>query len=413
MSKKVCITTLGCRANQADSNDIAGYFSSNGYAVAERCEKADVCVINTCTVTSGADADCRNKIRAVRKKNPKARIIITGCLARVAADDLKRMSEVDDVWGSEWRAEALRYNGRNFTRNVAEPPRTPLIDRTRPLVKIQDGCDRFCAYCIVPFARGGNKSMPKDEVLRRVLSIKDSGYSEAVLTGIHLGGYGKDLSPKETLVGLLKDICATAGKGFRIRLSSIDPDEWTDELLDLVTKEPAICPHFHIPLQSGDDEILKKMKRRYNTVEFKSLVSKLKKKLPDSAIGADVIVGFPGETNAHFEGTRRFIEGLDIAYLHVFSYSRRTGTAADKMSGQVPEREKKRRADILRKISEEKRAWFVKSQVGKKLRVVIEAKRDKKTGKLKGVSENYIPVLLDGGDEMMKKQVDVKFKMEG
>jgi threonylcarbamoyladenosine tRNA methylthiotransferase MtaB len=155
------------------------------------------------------------------------------------------------------------------------------------------------------------------------------------------------------------------------------------------------------------------MKRRYNTVEFKSLVSKLKKKLPDSAIGADVIVGFPGETNAHFEGTRRFIEGLDIAYLHVFSYSRRTGTAADKMSGQVPEREKKRRADILRKISEEKRAWFVKSQVGKKLRVVIEAKRDKKTGKLKGVSENYIPVLLDGGDEMMKKQVDVKFKMEG
>ncbi len=291
--------------------------------------------------------------------------------------------------------------------------------RSRPMLKVQDGCDRFCTYCIVPYARGRSRSVPVEEVVRRVKELAAGGNKEIVLTGIHLGAYGKDLRPQTSLAELLKNLipspCPSPSRGdggsYRLRLSSIDPDELSKDLISNLKSEISnhhICPHFHIPLQSGSDEILKKMGRKYTTAGYKNLISDLKSQVSNCAIGADVIVGFPGETKELFEETRAFVESISIDYLHVFPYSRRKLTVASKLKETVTNAEKHNRVKKLMEISNKKRLAFYRSFIGKQLNIVIEYKRDSSTGMLKGVSENYIPVLIDGGDELMGQLVKVR-----
>ncbi|MBI2974964.1 MAG: MiaB/RimO family radical SAM methylthiotransferase [Deltaproteobacteria bacterium] len=410
---KYLIETFGCRTNQADSDAIASKLLSKGHSPACKEETADICVINTCTVTAKADTQCRNMIRKLRRDYPKAKIVVTGCFAAVAENQSKKIAGMENDENLVFE----RSRETNFSFFTAP------VTRARPNLKIQDGCDRFCAYCIVPYARGRSRSMPVKDVLEQLDLMHKAGIAEIVLTGIHLGGYGLDLKPETTLLGLLKKITPSPSplpRGekvdtdhcFRIRLSSIDPDEWSDELIDFAAQNKMIARHFHIPLQSGDDEILQKMGRRYTTERYFRLLSDIKSKAPDCAIGADVIVGFPGETREHFERTRQFIEKTPIDYLHVFPYSRRSQTASAKLEDTVSKAEKHRRASVLRAISAKKRAEFYKKMAGKKIDVVIEVNRDKKTGRLKGISGNYIPVLLDGDDGLLGRMVNVTLAEE-
>ena len=458
---KILVTTLGCKANQADSEDIAARYLSRGYSLAKKGEVPDICVVNTCTVTAKADSRCRNAIHKLKKLYPAAKMIVTGCMANVAEEELKRMKDVDTVIQ---------------TSDFRLPTSAERNQKTRPQLKIQDGCDNYCTYCIVPYARGKSRSLPVEDVVSRVEGLKAAGAQEIVLTGIHLGAYGKDLKPKTSLVNLLQKICHPRESGdlmntiiygrsprqydaagaaittsgmtdnrLRLRLSSIEPDEFSPEFLAFLAKACRtghICPHFHIPLQSGTDEILKAMGRKYTTENYRALLGQItallntggsqksdvrcqisdlrhptSSALPTSyflpptssvAIGADVIVGFPGETAELFERTVKFIESLPIAYLHVFPYSPRPLTAAYKLKNTASAKEKQRRVAELCAISEGKQLKFYKSQIDKKLSVVTLRKRDKKTGLLKGISENYVPVLFEGGDELMGRECDVK-----
>ncbi|PIR18362.1 MAG: tRNA (N(6)-L-threonylcarbamoyladenosine(37)-C(2))-methylthiotransferase MtaB [Deltaproteobacteria bacterium CG11_big_fil_rev_8_21_14_0_20_49_13] len=440
---KVLITTLGCKVNQADSESIAAAYISKGFSLVKKGERPDVCIVNTCTVTAKADKECRGEIRKLKKLYPMAKVIVTGCYANVSADELQKMPEADEVVGTLPLVLSLSKDETLMVRQAHHER----AKKSRPQLKIQDGCNNFCAYCIVPYARGRSRSVPPEEVVSRVSELRDAGFKEVVLTGIHVGGYGADLEPKTTLVELLRGLCHSEPEGrripqdpslslrmtsdsthndthFRIRLSSIDPDEWDDAIMDHV------CPHFHIPLQSGDDEILRAMGRKYTTEDYRKLIegiairgsqrsdirsqifptSDLRPLASSPAIGADVIVGFPGETDDHFERTKNFVSSLPLTYLHVFPYSRRKLTAAANLKETVPDPVKAERADILRKISEKKRFDFYKSFIGKTVRVVVEMKRDRRTGLLKGVSENYIPVLFEGDDRLMAKIVTVEIE---
>ncbi len=397
LSKKVSIVTFGCKVNQADSRELAERYISEGYEVVSATESADVCVVNTCTVTAKADFQCRQMLRRLKKANPKAKIIAVGCYANVAAEELRKMSEVDEV---------VRDRFRRYLSPSLSPSLSPV--RTRPQIKVQDGCNNYCTYCIVPYARGRSRSASPEEVLKQVGEFARSGCHEIVLTGIHLGAYGADLQPRTNLLDLLKLITIHP---LRFRLSSIDPNEWSDELIKFVAANANICPHFHIPLQSGDNEILKRMGRKYTINDYRRIISKLKipaspagGQNPNCCIGSDVIVGFPGETKEHFERTRAFIESLPLTYLHVFPYSMRPLTAASKFKDTVTTAEKHERVFALREISLKKRQEYYRSQIGREMDVVIENKRDRRTGKLKGISANYMPVLLDGRDKMLGKR---------
>ncbi len=408
--KKILITTLGCKVNQADSEELARRYADEGCELVREGEPADVCVVNTCTVTAKADRQCRNMIRKLRGKYPKAQIVVTGCYANVAKEELEKMNEIDQIIYSS--SEPLK--GRvekpqlEFSTLPIDYGRRSNTKKTRPMLKVQDGCDRFCTYCIVPHARGRSRSVPVKEVVKRIKELVAAGNKEIVLTGIHLGAYGKDLRPQTGLAELLLKIC---DRSARLRLSSIDPDELSEDLISNLKFEISnrrVCPHFHIPLQSGSDEILKKMGRRYTTAQYRAQISNLRSEISNCAIGADVIVGFPGETKELFEETKKFIDSLPVDYLHVFPYSRRELTAASKLKETVPNTEKHRRVKVLMDISKKRRLSFYKSFIGKDLHIVIEYKRDKMTGLLKGVSENYIPVLVAGGDELMGELVKVK-----
>jgi threonylcarbamoyladenosine tRNA methylthiotransferase MtaB len=267
---------------------------------------------------------------------------------------------------------------------------------TRAFLKVQDGCNAFCSYCIVPYARGRSRSLPPEIVRERLLDLAGAGYREVVLTGIHLGTYGQDLTPPTNLVNLLQQI-EDLGVAGRLRLSSIEPQEISEDLLRLFARSSIICPHMHIPLQSGDDTILSLMNRHYDRTFFRSIVEKILEARHETALGLDVMVGFPGEGENAFEQTYRLIEELPVAYLHVFPFSKRPGTPASTMKGQVREEDKKRRAQQLRYLGSEKRRLFMERFIGKRLRVLIEGRRDKKTGYLSGFSQNYLPVAVANG----------------
>jgi threonylcarbamoyladenosine tRNA methylthiotransferase MtaB len=415
---RFAITTLGCKVNQYDSAMIQTRLAEAGL---ERCdfdEPADVYVVNTCTVTDRADAESLKLARRARRLNPRARVIMTGCLAQAAPEKLAGAKEVDQVVGLARMEDLVRAATQTDTprvmvsnlrkTKVALDVRAVVPEgQTRAFLKLQEGCDQFCSFCIVPFSRGASRSVPPRRVLEALDSLHERGFKEVILSGVHLGGYGKDLSPPVTLLGLLEMI-AERCRMPRVRLSSIDPEELSDEIIDLIADAENFCPHFHLPLQAGDDEILERMRRRYRREDFRRRLDRVLQRMPDAAIGTDLIVGFPGETAGHFARYLDFIERLPLAYFHVFPYSVRSGTTAAKFGSRVPADEIKRRAARLRELGESRRREFVRRFVGTKLRVLIEETREPETQQLRGYSRNYIKVLVSGPDQLKNNEIDVE-----
>jgi len=419
--KKLVIKTLGCKVNQCESEAICNALleSGEGFTCDEK-GNADVVIVNTCTVTGKAAMQSRQAVRQAIRANPGARIVVTGCHAQVAPEELAAIEGVDRVVGNRNKHEIsnqiLAGLERNSSRGVpvkcsevassAQFETFPGIahgGRTRPFVKIQDGCNAFCTYCIVPHARGRSRSLPMEQVLAQVKSLAELGYREVVLTGIHIGCYGQDLQPETSLYDLLRRI-QQDGAIERVRVSSIEPAELSDPIIDLAvadeTKPGRLCRHFHIPLQSGDDGILKRMHRPYSRDDFRILVHKIVDRLPDAAIGVDTLIGFPGETDAAFDQTYDLIASLPVAYLHVFPFSARKGTPAYSYENQVPVQTIKDRCQRMRRLGAQKRRSFYERNVGRTVVVLVEETRAKKDGRLKGLTDNYIPVLLDGPDAL-------------
>jgi len=418
---RIAITTFGCKANQYDSEIIRENFEEKNFDIVPFSEPADIYVINTCTVTGKTDFQARQLIRRAHRVNPQAKIVVTGCYAQAAPEDLKKIPGVSLVIGNpdKWEivniikeAEKASSAGIIVTpmeKEIVFPEKKikKFSAKTRFFLKIQDGCNARCSYCIVPQVRGKSRSMLPKTVLELLSSIGSSGYKEAVLTGIHLGAYGLDLSPQTSLLNLLQEIEKQIPVP-RVRLSSIEPNEIIQGVIDVLADSPILCPHLHLPLQSGDNTILRKMNRPYSAGNFHSLVVKLTNSIKDIAIGVDVIVGFPGEGEEEFYQTLHLLEELPITYLHVFPFSPRKGTPAFSLPDKVNGNAVKKRSEILRSLSKKKREGFYRSYLNKKLPILIEARRHRKTGLLKGLSRNYIPVLIAGGDELMNQEITVR-----
>jgi threonylcarbamoyladenosine tRNA methylthiotransferase MtaB len=412
------IITLGCKVNQYESDALAQRLRESGWIPATGDDPADVCIVNTCAVTGKAAMQARQAMRQAVRANPGARIFATGCYAEIEAAALAKIDGVEAVFGQDRKheiAERILDGDRSGAPAEEETPDSrryrhlpAAIDtrRTRPYLKIQDGCDAFCSYCIVPRARGRSRSLPMETVVAELSRFADAGRREVVLTGIHLGCWGLDLEPARSLTDLLRTVDALPHP-MRIRLSSIEPTELSDDIIALVAASSRFCRHFHIPLQSGDAGILSRMRRPYGPDLFCRRVAAIRDRMPDAAIGADVLVGFPGEDAAAFENTCRLIETLPLSYLHVFPFSPRTGTPAARYPEPVPEPEKKARCRRVREIGRKKRQAHYRSMVGRRTEVLIENRRDRTTGLLHGLSGNYVPVLVDGDDRLREQCVPV------
>lgn len=421
---KFRITTLGCKVNQYESDAIAQRLKDLGWVPAAADDPADFCIINTCTVTQKASMQSRQAVRQFIRSNPQAQIVVTGCYAQTEPDALKKIDGVhhiighgdkhnlpDIVLSQDKSLPSPFLIRRNILheRDFKQTPVTVFGNRTRPFLKIQDGCDTFCTYCIVPYARGRSRSMPLENVLKNILCLKQAGFHEVVLTGVHLGAYGLDLSPQTSLTVLLDHI-RQSNTMDRVRLSSIEPHELTQDIIKLVAETGNFCDHFHIPLQSGDDRILERMHRPYTSSFFRDLIIKIKDQVPDAAIGVDILTGFPGETENAFENTYSLIETLPVTYLHVFPFSPRPGTPADKYSQKVPQKTIKTRCEKMRRLGNEKKHAFYKKFTGKTVEVLIEGKRNKATSSLKGITTNYIPIHVVGKDDLFNTLVQVNIE---
>jgi threonylcarbamoyladenosine tRNA methylthiotransferase MtaB len=417
---RFAITTLGCKVNQYESAGITEALIRHGHSPVPFNDTADIYVVNTCTVTGKTDYQSRQLIRRAHRTNPAASIIVTGCYAQTAPEKLAGLPGVTMVVGTEGKEDIpyLINNILTTTPEVIVRKISDIIDfsglcptsfpgHTRAYLKIQDGCNAFCSYCIIPYARGRSRSLPEEDVLQRVSKLCAAGYREIILSGIHLGIYGHDLTPGSNLLALLRKI-EDQGKIERLRISSIEPMEVTDDLIDYIKNSEIICRHLHIPLQSGDNSVLKLMKRIYNRDQFRKRIEKILDSIPGIAVGIDVMVGFPGEGDDEFHATKELIENMGVAYLHVFPYSPRPGTEALGLAEKVSESVKKERGKILRAIGRKKRFDFNSRFVGERLFVLIEETRDRATGLMKGFSDNYVPVLLtDGDDSLANKIVDI------
>lgn len=418
---RVAITTLGCKVNQYDTATIEDRLRAEGHTLVPFTETADVYIVNSCTVTNQADAESRQLARRAKRYNPSARIIMTGCYAQVNPTSVARVPEVDHVVGLNRLDDLLRAVKAELAERVAvsnlrKEEGEPLgIDtlgaftfsgQTRAFLKIQEGCDLFCTFCIVPMSRGKSRSVPPRIVLEQLDRLADQGFQEVVLTGIHLGGYGEDLDPRVDLTWLL-DTIEERKPVPRVRLSSIDPHEISDSLLRLLARAETLCPHMHVPMQSGDDTTLARMRRRYDSALSREVLTKLRETLPHAALGTDLIVGFPGEGEAEFARSVAFLEESPFTYFHVFPYSVRNGTTAAKFTDKVPQPVIDARARQVRKLGEQKKAAFARGFVGHTLPVLFEHTRDKATGLLKGYSRNYLRVLAAGEDEYINREVPV------
>lgn len=400
------IVTLGCRVNRYESAYIEERLLQAGWYLAEGRVPSDVIVVNTCTVTQGAAHQSRQEVRKAVRQNPGAFVVVTGCHAQVHADELTSIAGVGMVYGNHAKGrlpdqlnEAIKRRGEaTFFEEVVRIPPTfdpmPISrfsERARAHLKIQDGCQSFCSYCIVPFARGPCRSLPVPHVMGALRGLAEAGYREVVLTGIHLGKYGVDLGDGMGLHGLLTMV-RDEKLPLRIRLSSLEPTEIHEDLIDLAASETWLCRHFHIPLQSGDKGILRAMNRHYEPDGFARLVTRIKKTIPMASIGADVMVGFPGEDDRAFESSLSLIRDLPVSYLHVFRFSRREGTAACDLANQISPHVIKSRAARLRGLGSEKRAAFYRSCVGGTFMVVSEGWFSEEKGLARGMTDNYVPI---------------------
>jgi threonylcarbamoyladenosine tRNA methylthiotransferase MtaB len=404
--KKITFHTLGCKLNFAETSAIGKQLLAEGYVKARAGEEADICIINTCSVTDTADHKCRQAINRLHRQHPDALMVVTGCYAQLKPAEIAKIDGVDIVLGANEKfglTEFLKkYEKQQNSlikysdiREVREfKPSCSHDDRTRFFLKVQDGCDYFCTYCTIPMARGRSRSASIGETVQMAKQAVAEGAKEIVLSGVNTGDFGKTTG--ESFFDLVKALDDLETE-IRFRISSIEPNLLTDELIEYVAASRHFMPHFHIPLQSGSDEVLKLMKRRYDTALFARKIEKIKTTIPDAFIGVDVIVGVRGENNGLFEKAKHFIGSLDISQLHVFTYSERTGTKMLDIDFVVPQKERKRRSDVLHALSEEKTTLFYESQTGKTKHVLWENRH--KGDKMTGFTDNYIRVVQDFNKE--------------
>jgi len=419
--EKVAFYTLGCKVNQVETEQIKEDFIRRGYTIVDFDEPADIYIINTCTVTHISDRKSRAMVRRAVRKNPQAIVAAIGCMAEVNAEQLAGIDGVQLIVGNKEKenvadiVEEFAASGKQGFKIIVESicPEDKLKrviysqqhERTRAFIKIQDGCQSFCSYCIVPYTRGPVRSKMPADVVTEVRQLLLLGYKEMVLTGVHTGMYGVDLG-EWNLAKLLRLILDQVDGDYRIRLSSIEPLEVKRELVDIVREEEKLCRHFHIPLQSGSDRILKAMLRHYNRDYYRNLIEEIAGKIPGAAFTADIMVGFPGEKDKDFKDTYRLLDNLPISDLHVFKYSQRPGTKAAALLPEVKEREKQQRSEELLQLAEKKRRLFIRSFLGKELTVLVEKKLD--ADKYSGLTDNYIEVEFSASTDLRGKFVPIR-----
>lgn len=414
--KRVAFHTSGCRLNQYETEAVREQFEEEGYVTVRFNQGAEVYVLNTCTVTERAEQECRRLIRRARRQNPSAKIVIMGCYSQLHAEQLKALDGVSAVFGNVEKAALVHHlkelgDGLHVAdvrqQRTFEPIKLSNFNRqTRAFLKIQDGCNLVCTFCAVTQARGPNRSRSLNDIVDEAKRLIDNGFQEIVVTGVHIESYGKDIKKIHNLVDVATAIIALEGLQ-RFRFSSLGPLSLTDELLFLAASHPKICAHFHVPLQSGDDEILKAMKRPYRREWFIERLHKIHELMPEAGIGSDVMVGFPGETDRHFQNTYDLIDKLPFTYLHVFPFSARPGTKAAALPNPILEDAKLHRSKILRQLAQRKKRAFFERFIGREVAVLAENRLDK-DGFLTGLTENYIRVAFNGPQSSMNRIVPVQ-----
>jgi threonylcarbamoyladenosine tRNA methylthiotransferase MtaB len=417
--KKVAFYTLGCKVNQYETEAMSELFKKENYDVVGSEDYADVYVINTCTVTHMSDRKSRQYIRRVKRTNPDSIIAVVGCYSQVSPEEIIDIEEVNLVMGTNDRnkivevIENISVADKLSTvddimkvRQFEEMQITETHGRTRAFLKIQEGCDRFCSYCIIPYARGPIRSRQIDNIVNEVCELADKGYKEVVLTGIHVASYGRDLKEQNlTILNVINEINKIEGIE-RIRLSSVEPLLMTDEFIKEMASMPKVCPHYHLSLQSGSDETLNRMNRKYTTTQYKDIVEKLREIIPNVAITTDIIVGFPGETNEEFQTTYDFLKEIELAQMHVFKYSPRKGTPAATMENQIDPQIKQLRSEKLISLSKSNFEKFASKFIDKTLPVLFEKKIDEKH--YEGLTPNYIRVVVKSDFDIEGKILNVK-----
>lgn len=413
MKGTFAIVTLGCKTNQFESAAMAEQLEQAGYRRIDYSAGADLVIVNTCTVTAATDSQSRNLIRRARRLNPACRVVVTGCYAQIDPAAVQNLPGVDRVLGNEEKSELLHWldaDGPKVQVGDIRQARGVTFDlnafgsRSRAFVQIQNGCNAFCSYCIIPHARGPSRSALPQQVVDQVRKFCTAGFPEIVLTGIHIGGYGNDLQPPLSLADLVRRLLDDTQVS-RLRLGSIEPQEVSMELIDLVAHCERLCPHFHIPLQAGDDAVLKAMNRHYSVKDFRNLVEGIKLRVPQAAIGLDIITGFPGETENAFANTLALVRDLPVTHLHVFPFSKRPGTPAATMRHQISGTVARQRAAELRALGERKQAEYARGFIGKNLQVVVEG--SKQGSKRHGLSVHYLPVEFDTDDHWNQRTATV------
>ena len=416
------VENFGCRATQADGAAIERQLLSRGLSRADSSGDAEVVVLNTCTVTASADQDVRSAIRRIHRQSPATKILVTGCYAQRAPEELSALPGVSLVVGNshkhaigEYAAPLAAASGFVPLRDISAARETNVIvgdifahtelmaapvfdgedpaEKTRPNLKVQDGCNNRCSFCIIPFVRGRSRSLPLEHVIRETESLVERGYREIVVSGINLGRWGRDLTPRTNFVSMLRAILAST-RIEKVRISSVEPMDWSNELIELVANEPRIAKHAHVPLQSGSDKILRRMHRKYRPWHYADRIERIRRAMPDAAIGADVMVGFPEESNEDFELTRAFIEELPFTYLHVFTYSSRPGTPSAAMPNQVPVQVARERNRVLHELAAQKKREFMQSFAGCDLKAITLTRRNGEY--TEALSDNYLKVLVTG-----------------
>jgi len=418
---RIAITTLGCKVNQSESASIEGALRENGHEIVNHAANPHVCIVNTCTVTAKSDYQSRQMIRRAIKSG--ASVIATGCYAQLKPDELSEIKGIDLILGNSQKDKIQEHvyklslnshlsEAGGFQKKVfVDSPEIPMVTghyhskKARAFLKIQDGCNFSCSYCTVPLARGKSRSLKPEDVIKAVQRFNTEGYKEIVLTGIHIGNYGLDLKPKSSLLEIVNKI-VDAFPDVRLRLTSVEPQEFKKEFLMLI-KNGAVCPHVHIPLQSGSDKILKSMNRGYSTSFFRELIKEIALTCPNISIGTDVIVGFPGETDKDFEDTVALLEELPFSYIHTFPYSKRPDTQAIKLPGHISNEIKRKRVDILFKIAQAKKKYYISKSLGQKLDVIIEGK-SQINGFYKAISDNYLKPLIIADSLIPRQRMWVK-----
>ena len=433
MSKVVRFVTLGCKVNQYETNAMAQKFLEKGYKIIEEITpenediKPNICIINTCTVTNMSDRKSRQMLRRMKEKNPETIVVAVGCYAQVAKDELSKIPEIDLVLGNNEKVEIVKHVEEYINNHIDEVELEDVMyskefsdfgnvtytEKTRAVIKIQDGCDRFCSYCIIPYARGRVRSRKPESIISEITQITSKGIKEVVITGIHIASYGKDFAMRKDskltnyrLIDLLEEINEIQGIQ-RIRLGSIEPLLITEEFVERLKKLEKICHHFHLSLQSGCDETLKRMNRRYTTEQFKEIVRLLRNAYEDVNLTTDIIVGFPGETDEEFNKTYQFLKEIKFYKMHVFKYSPRKGTKAAVMPNQISGDIKEQRSRKLIELSDKNEIEYNKSYIGKDVEVLFE---EEKSGVYKGHTQNYIMVYCESEENLENKIITVVCK---